>query len=95
MGKGAGYSDIEVALLTEAGLVRPETVIVTTVHQLQVIDDDLPESEHDFSVELVVTPDGVIRCGPPRRPSGIVLEHLSDEKTAEIPALAALVRKAV
>ena len=33
LGKGAGYSDIEVALLQEAGLIGPSTVIVTTVHR--------------------------------------------------------------
>ncbi|MDX6337522.1 MAG: hypothetical protein QOG05_4862 [Streptosporangiaceae bacterium] len=48
LGKGAGYSDIEVALLTEAGLIGPSTVIVTTVHPLQVIDGPLPETGHDF-----------------------------------------------
>ncbi|GHJ47701.1 5-formyltetrahydrofolate cyclo-ligase [Catellatospora sp. TT07R-123] len=88
VGKGAGYSDIEVALLTEAGLIGPETVVVTTVHQLQLVEDDLPETEHDFSVDVIVTPDEVIRCGPPRRPPGIMLDHLSQEKIRAIPALA-------
>jgi 5-formyltetrahydrofolate cyclo-ligase len=43
-GRGAGYSDIEVVLLTEAGLIGLSTVIVTTVHPLQVIDGPLPET---------------------------------------------------
>src|SRR5690606_6369057 len=67
LGKGAGYSDIEVALLQEAGLIGPSTTIVTTVHSLQVVGDELPETKHDFSVDLIVTPDEVIECGPPRR----------------------------
>lgn len=37
LGKGAGYSDIEVALLQEAGLIGPSTVIMTTVHPPQVV----------------------------------------------------------
>jgi 5-formyltetrahydrofolate cyclo-ligase len=92
VGKGAGYSDIEVALLTEAGLIGPDTTIVTTVHQIQVVDDDLPETEHDFSVDVIVTPEEVIECGPPRRPAGIVIGHLTTEKLASIPALAELSR---
>lgn len=87
VGKGAGYSDIEVALLTEAGLIGPDTVIVTTVHPLQIIDGDLPETEHDFSIDLIITPDEVIRCTPPRRPNGIMAAHLTPEKIRAIPAL--------
>ena len=89
LGKGAGYSDIEVALLQEARLIGPSTVIVTTVHPLQVIDAALPETGHDFSVDLIVTPDEVIECGPPRRPSGLYWEHLTENKIAAIPVLAA------
>lgn len=88
LGKGAGYSDIEVALLTEAGLLRPETVIVTTVHSLQVVDEPLPETEHDFSVDLIITPTEVIECGPPRRPAGLYWGHLSPAKISAIPVLA-------
>jgi 5-formyltetrahydrofolate cyclo-ligase len=88
LGKGAGYSDIEVALLQEAGLISPSTVIVTTVHPMQVVDGPLPETGHDFSVDLIVTPDEVIECGPPRRPSGLYWDHLTEEKVASIPILA-------
>ena len=35
LGKGAGYSDIEVGLLAEAGLIGERTTIATTVHELQ------------------------------------------------------------
>ncbi len=91
LGKGAGYADIEMALLQEAGLIGPATTIVTTVHRLQVVDEPLPETEHDFSVDLIISPEEVIQCRPPRRPRGLVWEHLSSEKIAAIPVLAARV----
>lgn len=89
LGKGAGYSDIELALLQEAGLLGPKTLIVTTVHHLQVLDIELPETDHDFSVDLIVTPHEVIRCREPRRPKGLVWSSLTPEKIAAIPALVA------
>jgi 5-formyltetrahydrofolate cyclo-ligase len=89
IGKGAGYSDLEVALLIEAGLVTAQTVIVAPVHGLQVVEDDIPETEHDFSVDFIVTPDEIIRCDNPRRPRGIVWDDLTPEKIATIPVLAA------
>ena len=89
LGKGGGYSDIEVALLQEAGRIGPSTVIVTTVHPLQVIDEPIPETEHDFSVDLIVTPDGVIECEPQRRPTGLYWNNLTAAKIAAIPVLAA------
>ena len=92
VGKGAGYSDIEVALLTEAGLIGPDTTIVTTVHELQVLDEELPETAHDFSVEVIVTPDEVITCGPPRRPSGVLSDHLGRQQARDIPAVSSYYR---
>jgi len=87
IGKGAGYSDLEVALLIEAGLVTDGTAIVAPVHNLQVVEEDIPETEHDFSVDYIITPDEVIQCPPSRRPSGLVWEHLDTEKIAAIPVL--------
>ncbi|WP_217241387.1 5-formyltetrahydrofolate cyclo-ligase [Streptomyces sp. AC555_RSS877] len=88
IGKGAGYSDLEVALLIEAGLVTEKTVIVAPVHELQVIENDIPETEHDFSVDYIVTPGEVIACPNRRRPRGLVWDDLTPEKIAAIPVLA-------
>jgi 5-formyltetrahydrofolate cyclo-ligase len=76
-----------VALLTEAGLIGPETTIVTAVHNLQVVDDDLPEARHDFSVDLIVTPDEVIECAQPRRSTGIIPDALTPQMRLDIPVL--------
>jgi 5-formyltetrahydrofolate cyclo-ligase len=88
VGKGGGYSDLELALLVEAGLVGERTVIATTVHPLQLVDAELPETEHDFRVDLIVTPDEVVRTPEPRRPPGILWGHLDEAKIASIPVLA-------
>jgi 5-formyltetrahydrofolate cyclo-ligase len=92
VGKGGGFSDLELALLTEVGAVSDRTVIITTVHPLQVVEERLPETEHDFRVDRIVTPDEVIRCRRSHRPPGILWDHLDEEKIAAIPALAALRR---
>jgi 5-formyltetrahydrofolate cyclo-ligase len=94
IGKGGGYSDLEFALLRETALIDDSTVVATTVHPLQVLDGDLPETEHDFRVDLIVTPDGVIRtpsAGALRhRPRGILWDQLDRERIDAIPVLRAL-----
>jgi 5-formyltetrahydrofolate cyclo-ligase len=87
IGKGGGYSDIEFALLTEAGLIDRRTVVATTLHPVQVLDEDLPETAHDFRVDLIVTPDDVIRVRRSKRPKGIIWTDLDEEKEAQIPVL--------
>jgi 5-formyltetrahydrofolate cyclo-ligase len=89
IGKGGGYSDLEFGLLVEAGLVGERTVLATTVHPLQLLDDELPETGHDFRVDLIVTPDEVVHAPGQRRPPGILWDHLDAEKIAAIPVLAA------
>ena len=42
VGKGGGFSDLEFALLVEAGLIGPDTVVATTVHPLQVLEGRCP-----------------------------------------------------
>jgi 5-formyltetrahydrofolate cyclo-ligase len=90
VGKGGGYSDLELGLLVQAGLVDDDTVIATTVHPLQVLGEELPETEHDFRVDVVVTPDDVVETGARRRPPGILWHHLEETKIAAVPVLARL-----
>lgn len=89
LGKGAGYSDIELGLLAEAGLITERTTICTTVHELQVLDEDLPELSHDFRVDLIATPQQIIRCSEPHRPRAIDWSGLSTAQIAAIPVLKA------
>ena len=89
VGKGGGFSDLEFALLVEAGLIGTNTVVATTVHPLQVLAEALPETDHDFRLDLIVAGEEVIRCRRTRRPQGILWEHLDAAKIAAIPVLAA------
>lgn len=90
IGKGGGFSDLEFALLVEHGLVSDETTIATTVHDLQLLDEDLPETKHDFRVDVIVTPTTTVHTRRRRRPPGIVWDQLDPEKIESIPVLAAL-----
>lgn len=91
LGKGGGFADLEFALATAAGLIGPETVVVTTVHELQVRPaGTIPTGAHDAPVDLVVTPERVIDCRPhrgPRPEGGIRWTELTAEKIAAIPLL--------
>jgi 5-formyltetrahydrofolate cyclo-ligase len=93
LGKGGGFSDLEFALATEAGLIGPATVVVTTVHELQVrAAGEIPTSDHDVPLDLIVTPDRVISCPRRGRRSsvGVRWNELTDEKIESIPLLARL-----
>ena len=95
LGKGGGFSDLEYGLLTQAGLVDDNTTVATTVHSLQVLEEDLPETRHDFRVDLIVTPQEVIRPGRRRRrrTPGIVWSDLDDDKISEIPVIEELAHR--
>jgi 5-formyltetrahydrofolate cyclo-ligase len=87
LGKGGGYSDLEFALLLEAGRIGEGTRLATTTHELQVLDAELPETDHDFRVDLVFTPERTIRAPLAGRPPGIIWKHLGSEKIQAVPAL--------
>jgi 5-formyltetrahydrofolate cyclo-ligase len=96
LGKGGGFSDLEFAVASEAGLIGPHTVVVTTVHEVQVLPaGEIPTTDHDVPLDLIVTPDRVIEVSRrKRRPvAGIRWDELTEEKIASIPLLADLRRR--
>lgn len=89
LGKGGGFSDLEFAVAAAAGLVDEQTVVATTVHEVQVVaEGEIPVSAHDVRLDLIVTPDRIIEVERETRslPS-IRWDELTDEKVASIPLL--------
>ena len=90
LGKGGGFSDLELAVATAAGLVDEHTVGATTVHAEQLVEEGtIPLTSHDIHLDLIVTADEVIRCPRPKGWSLPALDwdQLTDEKVAAIPLL--------
>lgn len=89
LGKGGGYSDLEFAIAIEAGLIDSTSVIATTVHSSQILEDGtIPVTDHDFPLDLIVTPNEVVRTETNlSRPVGIIEEQLDASKRESIPAL--------
>ena len=61
---------------------------------MQVLDEELPWTQHDVPLDFVITVDGVIRCVGDRerfpRPQGIYWEDLDERKIRSIPLLVKL-----
>ena len=87
VGKGGGYSEIEYGILRELQLDDDETPIVTTVHELQIVDE-VPTGKHDLTMDVIVTPTKVIDTNGKRpRPRGIYWDKVTDLMLGEIPVL--------
>jgi len=65
LGKGTGYSDQEYTILKNSGGLTSETPVVTTVHDIQIVEK-IPREEWDISVDIIVTPTRVLRTMPGR-----------------------------
>lgn len=88
VGKGEGYSDLEFAILREYGLVDNDTFVVTTIHERQLVDDDIPTTPLDVPLDRVVTSRRVIHTDPSQeKPDGVDWDALPDDRSEEIPIL--------
>lgn len=91
-GKGAGFADLELALLQQFNLLKPDTQIVTTIHPLQLVDAaQLPVEPHDWPLDWVITPDGAIATHHTfPKPAGIDWAAVQPDQYRKIPILRAL-----
>lgn len=80
LGKGGGFSELEYGILRELGLINEKTPIVTTIHDVQVVDDKIPLEIHDLTIDYYATPTVLMKIENPvrHRPRGIYWEILSD-----------------
>ncbi|MGH4024336.1 MAG: 5-formyltetrahydrofolate cyclo-ligase [Pseudonocardiaceae bacterium] len=92
LGKGGGFSDLEFALATEAGLIGAGTLVVTTVHERQLVESGtIPTVAHDARIDLIVTPERILECPRvPQERARIRWEELTEEKMDAIPLLSRL-----
>ena len=91
VGKGGGYSDLEWAMSRELGIVDDRTIVLSTVHPLQIVRRAIPMTTHDVPLDLIATPERIIRTR--RRhahPRGIDWSALSAAQIRAMPVLAAL-----
>lgn len=91
-GKGAGFADLELGIFREMELVKPDTPVVTTVHALQVLNDErIVMVAHDSALHWIITPDEVIETRTPYpQPRGVDWDAVQPDQYQNIPFLISL-----
>ncbi len=88
VGKGGGYADLEYGILRELGVVVESTPVITTVHDIQVLEIEIPMEDHDLPVDVIATPSRVMRIERVyRKPRGMYWGRLDRKAYREIPVL--------
>lgn len=90
IGKGEGYSEMELGILRELGLLSESTPVITTVHDSQIVES-VPLEDHDITVDYIVTPTRVLVTEPKRPlPAGIMWSKVTPEMMERMPVLTEL-----
>ena len=95
IGKGRGYADLEYAIMSQMGCVSSKTVVLTTCHESQLIND-IPNyvmEQHDLPVDIIVTPKRYIYTKRVfQRPTRVYWNKLDADLISSIPVLQELKR---
>jgi 5-formyltetrahydrofolate cyclo-ligase len=91
-GKGAGFADLETAIFRELGIITDQTPLATTVHSLQLVEDqEVVIESHDSPLDLVATESGLIMTENHQpRPQGVDWERVRADQFDTIPFLTEL-----
>ncbi|HUK28077.1 MAG TPA: 5-formyltetrahydrofolate cyclo-ligase [Candidatus Acidoferrales bacterium] len=90
-GKGHGYFDLEWGMLSAIGVIDAKTVMLTVVHDCQVVDKKFPVSPYDTITDFIITPTRTIKISTQKeKPKGIRWRSLQKQMLKEIPPLAEL-----
>ncbi len=91
-GKGAGFADLELGVFRHFGIVQPETPVLTTVHDLQLVDSDaVVMLDHDTPLDWIATPSGLFKTDTAySRPGPLEWDKLQADQYESIPFLKAL-----
>ena len=93
IGKGGGFSDLEYAIGREFGIVNYDTVTISTVHPLQILNYELPMEKHDVPLDYIITRNEIITTNTIyKKPEGIDWNILGD-RIMDIPLLQRLKEK--
>jgi len=94
VGNSNNFTELEWAILTDLRVVDPNnTIVVTTVHEEQIVyEDDLPVSllePHDLPVDLIITPKRIINVREklPKPSQGVLWDTITPEMMQAIPFL--------
>lgn len=84
-GKGAGYADLEYAILRELG--HPPAPVATSVHPVQIVAG-FPTASNDLPLNAIATPGEVIVVeAPPPAPAGVEWARLDAATLEAMPVL--------
>ena len=91
-GKGGGFADLEMGIFREMGLVNADTPIVTTIHSLQIKEDErVIMDAHDTPLDWIITPDEVIETQTMLvQPGGVNWDTIQSDQYENIPFLLSL-----
>ncbi|MFB6470425.1 MAG: 5-formyltetrahydrofolate cyclo-ligase [Vulcanisaeta sp. AZ3] len=88
LGKSHGYAELEWGIMRTLNKVNEETPVITTVHELQLITDEIPKEPFDLPVDIIITQTRTIRVKRiDEKPKGIYWKYITNDLLKEIPIL--------